>query len=66
MQEPKTPNPQIAPIALQRAGAKPRSSRPLRAMRSRHLEAHAVAWLRSLRDRDGGRSRSTDTTTPSG
>jgi hypothetical protein len=49
MQQPTSPNPTPAPLARNEAGAPLRSSRPRTALRRRHVEAHAVAWLRSLR-----------------
>jgi hypothetical protein len=53
---PRTPSPPLAPLAPKDAGAPPRSPRPRTALRSRHIEAHAVAWLRSLREREPLRS----------
>jgi hypothetical protein len=50
MQQPTSPNPPIAPVTRKKAGPAPRSYRPRTALRPRHLEAHAVAWLRSLRN----------------
>jgi uncharacterized membrane protein YbhN (UPF0104 family) len=38
-----------SPVGARRSGP-PRAQRTRGAMRSRHVEAHAVAWLRSLRD----------------
>ena len=58
MQKPTTPNPAPAPLAPKDAGAPSRSNRPRTALRPRYLEAHTVAWLRSLRDRERLRSRS--------
>jgi uncharacterized membrane protein YbhN (UPF0104 family) len=55
MQRPETPQP-VAPSPTPQASPRVRPSRPRRAMRSRHVEAHAVAWLRSLRQTEGGRS----------
>jgi hypothetical protein len=57
MQRPTSPNPPIAPpLARKKAGAASHSNRPRNVLRPRHLEAHAVAWLRSLRET--GRVRS--------
>jgi hypothetical protein len=56
MRRPTSPNPPIAPVARRKAGAAWHSNRPRNALRPRHLEAHAVAWLRSLRET--GRVRS--------
>jgi len=56
MQKPTSPNPPVAQVARKKAVAPARSNRPRTALRPRHLEAHAVAWLRSLRDT--GRVRS--------
>jgi hypothetical protein len=50
MQEPMTPPQPAAALARETAGAPSRLHRPRPALRRRHLEAHAVAWLRSLRD----------------
>jgi len=55
------PTPQISSISPARAtspaaggpGGPPRAQRTRGAMRSRHVEAHAVAWLRSLRGEAG-------------
>jgi hypothetical protein len=41
-----------SPARAQRSGP-PRAQRTRGAMRSRHVEAHAVAWLRSLRGEAG-------------
>jgi hypothetical protein len=48
MPEPRSPNPPIASPAREKAGVPSRPNRPRRALRRRHLEAHAVTWLRSL------------------
>jgi hypothetical protein len=50
MQTPRSPIPPISPLTRRKGGAPPRSSRPRTSLRPRHLEAHAVAWLRSLRE----------------
>jgi hypothetical protein len=49
MQEPRSPSPPIARAARKPPGIPSRSDRPRTVLRPRHLEAHAVAWLRSLR-----------------
>jgi hypothetical protein len=48
MPELRSPNPPIASPAREKAGVPSRPNRPRRASRRRHLEAHAVAWLRAL------------------
>jgi hypothetical protein len=63
MQKLPTPNAPItnaptAPTARRQAGAPPRPNRPRTGLCPRHLEAQAVAWLRSLRDRERPRSGS--------
>jgi uncharacterized membrane protein YbhN (UPF0104 family) len=58
MQEPTSPNSPIAPVARKKGAVPPRSNRPRTALRPRHLEAHAVAWLRSLPDRGRVRASS--------
>ncbi len=50
MQTPKTPSTPVALLESGEVGARPRSDRLRAQWRPRHLEAHAVAWLRSLRD----------------
>jgi hypothetical protein len=53
MQKPKSPSPPVAAVARQDGVSSrpnsPRANRPRTALRPRHLEAHAVTWLRSLR-----------------
>jgi hypothetical protein len=61
MQEPTSPNPQIASAARRKAAAPSRFERPRTGLRRRHVEAHAVAWLRSLRDTERVRSWRADT-----
>jgi hypothetical protein len=60
MQKPKSSSPPVAGVARlgrasSRANSLARPSRPRTALRPRHLEAHAVAWLRSLRNAGAGR-----------
>ena len=60
MQKPESSSPPVAAVARSgrtpsRANSLSRPSRPRTALRPRHLEAHAVAWLRSLRDAGAGR-----------
>lgn len=50
MQVRTKPSPPIAPVEHENADAPPRSRSPRTGLRRRHLEAHTVAWLRSLRD----------------
>ena len=45
-----TPSAPVTNPAGARRRGPPRAQRTRGAMRSRHVEAHAVAWLRSLRD----------------
>jgi hypothetical protein len=61
MHEPTSPNPPTTLLARKEAGVPSRSDRPLTVLRRRHLEAHALARLRSLRDGEPVRSWSTDT-----
>jgi uncharacterized membrane protein YbhN (UPF0104 family) len=51
MQEPTAPRLQIATVTREDAVAPPRSNRGRRTPRARHIEAHAITWLRSLRER---------------
>jgi hypothetical protein len=62
MQQPTSPHPQIAPADRREVAAPSRSDRPRTALLRRHLEAHAVAWLRSLRDTERVRSWSAGAT----
>jgi uncharacterized membrane protein YbhN (UPF0104 family) len=55
-EDPPTPGPAwAAPRSRDDAVSPPRSNRPRTPLRARHVEAHAVAWLRSLRDRERAR-----------
>jgi hypothetical protein len=56
MQKLTTLNPPDAPLTRRPPDTPSRPARPRAAMRSRHIEAHAAAWLRSLRDREPVRS----------
>jgi hypothetical protein len=51
MQRPTSPTPAVVPLARKQAAAPSPPKLPRTVLRRRHLEAHAVAWLRSLRDR---------------
>jgi hypothetical protein len=55
MQKPTSPSPAVVPLAREQAAAPSPRKLPRTTLRPRHLEAHAVAWLRSLRDRQPGR-----------
>jgi hypothetical protein len=50
MQKPTSPHPAVAPLARKQAAAPLSEKLPRTVLRPRHLEAHTVAWLRSLRD----------------
>jgi hypothetical protein len=60
MQKPPVPHPQASPLTHRPAGMSSRSKLPRTALRRRDLEAHAVAWLRSLRGNDPVRSSSAE------
>jgi uncharacterized membrane protein YbhN (UPF0104 family) len=60
MQKPVTPHPPVSPVARGEPRAPSRSNLPRTALRPRDLEAHAVRWLRSLRDKEPVRPASAD------
>ncbi|MCW3029279.1 MAG: hypothetical protein JWN81_2490 [Solirubrobacterales bacterium] len=51
MQKPTSPIPAVLPLERKQLAAPSPPKLPRTVLRARHLEAHAVAWLRSLRDR---------------
>jgi hypothetical protein len=60
MQQTTSPSRPTAPEARHKARAPSRSKLPRTLTRRRHLEAHAVAWLRSLRDGKDGHASTAD------
>jgi hypothetical protein len=61
MQSPTSPHAPIDSIARMQPRALVRTARPRRDLRPRHLEANAVAWLRSLRQQERQHRPSPDT-----